>query len=115
MRSQELVPVLVSDPHITAHSDIVHPWQGDAGDNDSRTAGETIPQDERLVEVCGQRWVMNDSAPGSDGSTLLNLQSVEDGRYGESLPVTRSVQRCQHLLAARPAGICALRSRCSLS
>jgi hypothetical protein len=59
---------------------------------------------------------MSDSAPGSDGSTLLNLQSMEDGRYGKSLPATRSIQqRCQHLLVARPAGICALRSRCSLS
>jgi hypothetical protein len=31
--------------------------------------------------------VVSDSSPGNDDSTLLTLQSVEDGRYGESLQV----------------------------
>jgi SNF2-related domain len=51
------------------------------------TAQDAVPGQGSLVEVRGQRWVVSDSSPGGDGSTLLVLQSVEDGRYGESLPV----------------------------
>ena len=52
------------------------------------TAQDEIPQAGSLVEVRGQRWVVGEeSAPGSDDkSTLLILQSVEDGRYGEMTP-----------------------------
>jgi hypothetical protein len=35
-----------------------------------------------LVEVRGRRWVVADVEAA--GSTLVELQSVEDGRYGES-------------------------------
>jgi hypothetical protein len=53
------------------------------------TAAETVPRDGTLVEVRGQRWVVSEPpVPGYDeSSTLLTLQSVEDGRYGESLQV----------------------------
>ena len=48
------------------------------------TAQDDIPQAGSLVEVRGQRWVVGEEpVPGSEGSTLLTLQSVEDGRYGE--------------------------------
>jgi superfamily II DNA or RNA helicase len=66
----------------------------------TETAGEAIPQDGSLVEVRGQRWVVSDSAPGGDGSTLLTLQSVEDGRYGESLPVIWEVEPGRRILPA---------------
>jgi superfamily II DNA or RNA helicase len=62
------------------------------------TAGESIPRDGSLVEVRGQRWVVSDSTPGSDGSTLLTLQSVEDGHYGESLPVIWEVEPGRRIL-----------------
>ena len=66
----------------------------------AETAGEAIPQDGSLVEVRGQRWVVSESAPGGDGSTLLTLQSVEDGRYGESLPVIWEVEPGRRILPA---------------
>ena len=66
----------------------------------AETDGEAIPQDGSLVEVRGQRWVVSDSAPGGDGSTLLTLQSVEDGRYGESLPVIWEVEPGRRILPA---------------
>lgn len=64
------------------------------------TAEETIPRDGSLVEVRGQRWVVSDSSPGNDGSTLLTLQSVEDGRYGESLQVIWEVEPGRRALPA---------------
>jgi hypothetical protein len=52
------------------------------------TAADAVPKDGSLVEVRGQRWVVSEPpSPGYDSSTLLTLQSVEDGRYGESLQV----------------------------
>jgi hypothetical protein len=66
----------------------------------AETAEEPVPQDGSLVEVRGQRWVVSDSAPGSDGSTLLTLQSVEDGHYGESLPVIWEVEPGRRILPA---------------
>jgi hypothetical protein len=56
------------------------------------TAQGAVPGQGSLVEVRGQRWVVSDSSPGGDGSTLLVLQSAEDGRYGESLPVIWEVE-----------------------
>jgi hypothetical protein len=56
------------------------------------TAQGAVPGQGSLVEVRGQRWVVSDSSPGGDGSTLLVLQSVEDGRYGESLPVIWEIE-----------------------
>ena len=66
----------------------------------ARAAEEAIPRDGSLVEVRGQRWVVSDSPPGSDGSTLLTLQSVEDGRYGESFPVIWEVEPGRRILPA---------------
>jgi hypothetical protein len=66
----------------------------------AKAAEEVIPRDGGLVEVRGQRWVVSDSSPGSDGSTLLTLQSVEDGRYGESLPVIWEVEPGRRILPA---------------
>ena len=66
----------------------------------AQATGESIPRDGSLVEVRGQRWVVSDSAPGSDGSTLLTLQSVEDGHYGESLPVIWQVEPGRRILPA---------------
>ncbi len=39
-----------------------------------------------LVEVRGQRWVVGDLECG-DSCTLVTLQSIEDGRYGDTLEV----------------------------
>lgn len=64
----------------------------------AQVAEKSVPRDGSLVEVPGQRWVMSDSTPGSDGSTLLTLQSVEDGRYGESLPVIWEVEPGRRIL-----------------
>ena len=64
------------------------------------TAQETIPRDGSLVEVRGQRWVVSDSSPGNDGSMLLTLQSVEDGKYGESLQVIWEVEPGRRALPA---------------
>ena len=46
------------------------------------------------MEVRGQRWVVGEEpVPGRDDhSTLLTLQSVEDGRYGDSLPIIWEVE-----------------------
>lgn len=99
-RSQELVPVLVRHTDVALHSDIVHLWQGGAGDNHGESGGRGVPRDGSLVEVRGQRWVMSDSAPGGDGSTLLTLQSVEDGHYSGSLPVIWEVEPGQRVLPA---------------
>ena len=62
---------------------------------------DAVPGAGSLVEVRGQRWVVSDEPlPGGDGSTLLILQSVEDGRYGESLPVIWEVEPGRRLLPA---------------
>ena len=70
----------------------------------AETTGEAIPQDGTLVEVRGQRWVVSDSPfPAATGSTLLTLQSVEDGRYGETLPVIWEVEPGRRILPRRLA------------
>jgi hypothetical protein len=65
-------------------------------------AEETVPRDGTLVEVRGQRWVVSEPPlPGYDeNSTLLTLQSVEDGRYGESLQVIWEVEPGRKILPA---------------
>jgi hypothetical protein len=46
--------------------------------------------------------VGEEPVPGSDdNSTLLTLQSVEDGRYGESLPVIWEVEPGRRILPRR--------------
>lgn len=62
---------------------------------------ERLPQSGELVEVRGQRWVAADvTAPGAGGSTVVELQSVEDGRYGESLTVVWEVEPARRVLPA---------------
>jgi hypothetical protein len=64
-------------------------------------AEEEILADGTLVEVRGQRWVVSDSSPGTgDQSTLLTLQSVEDGKYGDSLQVIWEVEPGRRVLPA---------------
>src|ERR1039457_6784177 len=67
------------------------------------TAQEAIPQAGALVEVRGQRWVVGEEpVPGhGDHSTLLTLQSVEDGRYGDSLSVIWEVEPGRRILPRR--------------
>jgi superfamily II DNA or RNA helicase len=66
------------------------------------TTVEETPGDGALVEVRGQRWVVSEPPePGTgDASTLLTLQSVEDGKYGESLKVIWEVEPGRRLLPA---------------
>jgi hypothetical protein len=60
---------------------------------------EEIPQAGTLVEVRGQRLVVGEEPlPGSERSTLL---SVEDGRYGESLPAIWEVELGRRVLLRR--------------
>ena len=44
-----------------------------------------------LVSVRGQRWVVSNIEPG-EHSSLVSLQSVEDGRYGHTLDVIWEVE-----------------------
>ncbi|GLZ14516.1 helicase SNF2 family protein [Actinomadura sp. NBRC 104425] len=44
-----------------------------------------------LVAVRGQRWVVSEIEPAK-ASTLVTLQSVEDGRYGETISVIWEVE-----------------------
>jgi superfamily II DNA or RNA helicase len=66
------------------------------------TGTEAVPRDGALVEVRGQRWVVSEPpSQGYDGNTtLLTLQSVEDGRYGESLQVIWEVEPGRRVLPA---------------
>ncbi|WP_433497307.1 DISARM system SNF2-like helicase DrmD [Sphaerimonospora sp. CA-214678] len=50
-----------------------------------------------LVAVRGQRWVVSD-VDGSGVSTLVTLQSVEDGRYGDTLDVVWEIEPGRRVL-----------------
>ncbi|GAA0338492.1 DISARM system SNF2-like helicase DrmD [Actinoallomurus spadix] len=50
-----------------------------------------LPAEGSLVQVRGQRWVVSDVEPAAR-STRITLQSVEDGRYGETLSVIWEVE-----------------------
>ncbi|MFG1873908.1 DISARM system SNF2-like helicase DrmD [Sphaerisporangium sp. NPDC049003] len=50
-----------------------------------------------LVAVRGQRWVVSESEAG-EASTLVRLQSVEDGRYGETLDVIWEIEPGRRVL-----------------
>lgn len=58
-----------------------------------------VPAIGALVEVRGQRWVVTDVS-GTDTSTLVELQSVDDGRYGHTLSVIWEVEQDRRLLPA---------------
>jgi ERCC4-related helicase len=58
------------------------------------------PQDGDLVRVRGQHWVVSAVTPGDadTASTLVELQSVMEGRYGESLSVIWEVEPGREVL-----------------
>ena len=64
-------------------------------------AQDEIPQSRTLVEVRGQRWVVGEAVTGRH-STLVTLQSVEDGRYGETLAVIWEVEPGRRMLPRGP-------------
>jgi superfamily II DNA or RNA helicase len=52
-----------------------------------------------LVEVRGRRWVVSDLDPApAAGPTVVSLQSVEDGCYGESLDVVWEIEPGRRVL-----------------
>ncbi|MDX2540646.1 DISARM system SNF2-like helicase DrmD [Streptomyces sp. WI04-05B] len=63
---------------------------------------ERLPGDGELVEVRGQSWVVSrvEPAPPSDGraATLVHLQSVADGRFGDTLSVIWEVEPGRRVL-----------------
>ncbi len=56
------------------------------------TVTDEGPKPGALVQVRGQRWVVSTVDEGNDRSTLVTLQSVEDGRYGDTLSVIWEVE-----------------------
>ncbi|MFF3497305.1 DISARM system SNF2-like helicase DrmD [Streptomyces sp. NPDC002795] len=63
---------------------------------------EQLPKEEDLVEVRGQSWVVArvESAPssGEHAATLVHLQSVADGRFGDTLSVIWEVEPGRRVL-----------------
>ncbi|MFD0556599.1 hypothetical protein ACFQ3B_06010 [Stackebrandtia endophytica] len=59
------------------------------------------PQIGNLVEVRGRRWIVGDVIPG--GTTLVELTSVEDGRFDEKLTVAWQVETDARVPRAIPA------------
>ncbi|MFC3994375.1 DISARM system SNF2-like helicase DrmD [Nocardiopsis sediminis] len=58
---------------------------------------EDLPLPNALVAVRGRKWVVSKVDP-SGGATLVSLQSVEDGRYGETLEVLWEIEPGRRLL-----------------
>jgi hypothetical protein len=50
-----------------------------------------------LVSIRGQKWVVSDIDP-ADSSTLVALQSVDEGRFGETLEVIWEVEPGRQVL-----------------
>ena len=74
-----------------------------------RTGTEQLPEEGNLVEVRGQSWVVarvEPSPPAPDGhdnrrpATLVHLQSVADGRFGDTLSVIWEVEPGRRVLPA---------------
>ncbi|MFD5374839.1 DISARM system SNF2-like helicase DrmD [Streptomyces griseoincarnatus] len=76
-----------------------------------RTGAERLPEEGNLVEVRGQSWVVARVEPSpardaSDGgeerrpATLVHLQSVADGRFGDTLSVIWEVEPGRRVLPA---------------
>lgn len=57
------------------------------------------PDPGALVRVRGERWIVADVAPSAN-STVVELQSVADGRYGETLKVVWEVEPGREILPA---------------
>jgi hypothetical protein len=59
----------------------------------------TTPEVNTLVEVRGHRWVVSELDPAPSGTnTVVTLQSVEDGRYGETLDVVWEIEPGRRIL-----------------
>lgn len=73
-----------------------------------RTSTEELPEEGKLVEVRGQSWVVarvepSPAASESDkrkAATLVHLQSVADGRFGDTLSVIWEVEPGRRVLPA---------------
>ncbi|MFF4018900.1 DISARM system SNF2-like helicase DrmD [Streptomyces sp. NPDC001843] len=74
-----------------------------------RTGAEALPEEGNLVEVRGQSWVVARVEPSPatpDGvenrrpATLVHLQSVADGRFGDTLSVIWEVEPGRRVLPA---------------
>ncbi|GAB3119820.1 DISARM system SNF2-like helicase DrmD [Streptomyces calidiresistens] len=71
-----------------------------------RTESERLPREGDLVEVRGQSWVVAraEPSPPRDGAsrtaTLVHLQSVADGRFGDTLSVIWEVEPGRRVLPA---------------
>ena len=52
---------------------------------------DELPQPGSLVRVRRQKWVVSAVDP-SDGATMVSLQSVEEGRYGQTLDVLWEIE-----------------------
>ncbi|MFJ9173866.1 DISARM system SNF2-like helicase DrmD [Streptomyces sp. NPDC102360] len=77
-----------------------------------RTGSQELPEEGNLVEVRGQSWVVArvEPSPASNGdaegagrracATLVHLQSVADGRFGDTLSVIWEVEPGRHVLPA---------------
>lgn len=68
---------------------------------------ERLPEEGDLVEVRGQSWVVSRVQPsaGSEqdgGATLVHLQSVADGRFGDTLSVIWDIEPGRRVL---PVGL----------
>ncbi|MFI1372331.1 DISARM system SNF2-like helicase DrmD [Streptomyces longwoodensis] len=74
-----------------------------------RTGAQPLPEEGNLVEVRGQSWVVarvepSPAAPDGEESrrpaTLVHLQSVADGRFGDTLSVIWEVEPGRRVLPA---------------
>ncbi|WP_316745063.1 DISARM system SNF2-like helicase DrmD [Streptomyces sp. MK7] len=73
-----------------------------------RTGAEELPEEGNLVEVRGQSWVVArvEPSPAVEGdddrrsATLIHLQSVADGRFGDTLSVIWEVEPGRRVLPA---------------
>lgn len=74
-----------------------------------RTVTEELPEEGKLVEVRGQSWVVSrvEPSPASPDegdarrpATLVHLQSVADGRFGDTLSVIWEVEPGRRVLPA---------------
>jgi superfamily II DNA or RNA helicase len=69
---------------------------GRRADHGSAPDAERLPEEGELVELRGQSWVVSrvDPSPSTDGraATLVHLQSVADGRFGDTLSVIWEVE-----------------------
>ncbi|AEY93070.1 helicase-like protein [Streptomyces hygroscopicus subsp. jinggangensis 5008] len=73
-----------------------------------RTGAERLPEEGNLVEVRGQSWVVArvEPSPAVEGeddrrsATLIHLQSVADGRFGDTLSVIWEVEPGRRVLPA---------------